>query len=259
MAGIFEKWTVLPHGKLTQVGENLLTVVGELPMPAGDFPRRMTVVRLSDGRLVVFSAIALDEPEMKALEAWGTPSYLIVPNERHRKDAKIWKDRYPGLVVIAPAGARDKAAEVVPVDDVRASFHDPGVRFVTVPGTNDQEAALVVSNGTETTLVVNELIWNVADRPGFGGWLFRLAGFTGEEPKIPTFVALKSIKDKAALREQLEAWARLSGLTQIIVSHGDIITKDPAGVLRELAASLTEADGDGPMFEGAVDGPPLSS
>ena len=68
MAGIFKKWTVLPHGKLTPIGENLLTVVGELPMPAGEFPRRMTVVRLRDSRLVIFSAIALDESEMQALD-----------------------------------------------------------------------------------------------------------------------------------------------------------------------------------------------
>ena len=46
----------------------MLTVVGQLSMPVGDFPRRMSVVRLRDGRLVVFSAIALYEDEMKALE-----------------------------------------------------------------------------------------------------------------------------------------------------------------------------------------------
>lgn len=245
MSAAFDKWTVLPHGKLTQVAENVLTVTGELPMPAGDFPRRMTVVRLTDRRLIVFSAIALDEPEMQALEAWGRPTYLIVPNERHRKDAKIWKDRYPGLVVLAPAGAREKAAEVVPVDDVRANFGDPAVRFVTVPGTDDQEAALVVIDGAETTLIVNELIWNVADRPGFGGWLFRLAGFTGDDPKIPALVAMKSIKDRPALKEQLEAWAVLPGLRRIIVSHGDVITKDPAHVLHELASSLGTSGGAG--------------
>jgi len=33
----------------------------------------MTIVRLGDGRLVVFSAIALDEDEMAALEAFGRP------------------------------------------------------------------------------------------------------------------------------------------------------------------------------------------
>jgi len=34
-------------------------------MPLMDQPRRMTVVRLNDSRLVVFSAIALDEDEMR--------------------------------------------------------------------------------------------------------------------------------------------------------------------------------------------------
>jgi len=200
MAGTFERWTVLPHGKLTAVEDNLLTVVGELPMPAGDFPRRMTVVRLRDRRLVVFSAIALDEPEMRALEDWGKPSYLIVPNERHRKDAKIWKDRYPGLIVVVPAGSRDRAAEVVPVDATEVDFDDPTVRFVTVPGTDQHEAALVVRTTSGTTLIVNELIWNVADRPGVGGWLFRVAGFTGAAPKVPTFVAMKSIRTSPRCR-----------------------------------------------------------
>lgn len=105
MASVFKEWTVLPHGKVTKLEENLVTVVGDLPMPLGDFPRRMTVARLADWRLVVFSAIALDEPEMVALEAWGRPAYLIVPNERHRKDIYIWKERYRDLVVVAPPGA----------------------------------------------------------------------------------------------------------------------------------------------------------
>jgi hypothetical protein len=39
----FETWKVLPHGKLTAVEDNLLTVVGDLHMPLGDFPRRMSV------------------------------------------------------------------------------------------------------------------------------------------------------------------------------------------------------------------------
>jgi len=238
MPSIFKEWTVLPHGKLTQLEDNLFTVVGEVHMPAGNFPRRMTVARLRDGRLVVFSAIALDEPEMRELEDWGTPSFMIIPNERHRMDAKIWKDRYPGLVVIAPPGARDRVAEVVTVDATSVDFGDPDVRFVTVPGTAQMESALIVKAKSGTTLVVNELIWNVADRPGVSGFLFRAAGFTGDEPKIPKVTALTSIKDKRALRAQLEEWAGLEQLTRIVVSHGAIVEKDPPAVLRTLASAL---------------------
>lgn len=234
----FTEWTVLPHGKLSRLDDNLLSVTGELHMPVGDFPRRMTVVRLHDGRLVVYSAIALDEAEMQALESFGEPAFLVVPNDIHRMDAKIWKNRYPAARVVAPAGVRRQVEEVVPVDDTNPNFGDPQVKFVTVPGTEEHEAALVVRTWSGTTLIVNDLIWNLDDRPGFGGWLFRVLGFTGLEPRIPTIVELREIKDKDALRGQLERWARIPGLNRIIVSHGKIVTHDAPGVLDRLAQTL---------------------
>jgi hypothetical protein len=234
----FTQWTVLPHGKLSRLDDNLLSVTGDLHMPVGDFPRRMTVVRLESGQLVIYSAIALDEAEMRALEDFGEPAFLIVPNDIHRMDAKIWKDRYPGLTVVAPAGVRKKVEAVVPVDRTTVDFADPRVQFLTVPGTEDHEAALVVKTWSGTTLVVNDLIWNLQDRPGFGGWVFRVMGFTGSEPRIPTVVELHQIRDKHALRKQLEAWARIGDLNRIIVSHGAIVTRNPSGVLVHLAQAL---------------------
>ncbi len=118
-----------------QFDENILAVVGEIHMPLIDLPPRMTVVRLRDASLVVFSAIALDEDEMSALEAYGRPAVLIVPSDKHRLDAKTWKDRYPEIEVVAPEGAREKVQETVEVDTVAPRFDDPNVQFVTVPGT----------------------------------------------------------------------------------------------------------------------------
>lgn len=237
MAKPFQQWTVLPHERMRSLDDKLVTVAGDLPMPFGDFPRRMTVVRLADKRLVIFSAVALDEPEMQALERYGTPSFLIIPSEIHRMDAKIWKDRYPELRVIAPPGARVKAEEFVGVDTTQPDFQDPSVRYVNVPGTDGREAALLVNTSTGTTLVVCDLIWNVHHRRGFGGWLFRLFHLTSEKPQIANVVRLK-IKDKRALREQLITWSNLEGLNRIVVAHGDIVERDPPGVLRELADSL---------------------
>ena len=36
---------------------------------------------VSDGRLIIYSAISLDEVEMNALESYGTPAFLIVPGD----------------------------------------------------------------------------------------------------------------------------------------------------------------------------------
>ena len=235
----FREWKVLPHGKLVAVDQNIMTVTGDIRVPLVDLPRRMTVVRLRDGRLVIYSAMALREEAMQELEAFGRPAYLVVPNQLHRLDARIWKQRYPEMQVVAPSGARGKVDKVVQVDTTDPDFADPDVRFVTVPGTRDSEAALVVKGPGGTTLVLNDIVGNIQNSSGFGGWFLRLVGFAGSEPQIPKVVKFKLIEDRAALRGQLMQWAELPALKRILVSHGSAIEEQPQRTLRDLASSLS--------------------
>jgi hypothetical protein len=233
-----QQWKVLPHGKLSEIDVGILTVTGDIRMPMMSLPRRMTVVRLNGSRLIVFSAIALNEDEMAKLEAYGRPAFLIVPSDKHRLDAKPWKNRYPAMQVIAPEGARAKVEDVVPVDTVAPQFDDPNVQFVTVPGTRGHEAALVVRTANGTTLVLNDLIGNIRSEPGSRSWLLQLAGFAGKEAQIPRVVKMVMIKDANDLRAQLMQWAEIGSLKRILVSHGSPIEENPRQTLRDLASSL---------------------
>lgn len=238
MPAILEKWEVQPHDALTQVDDGILTVAGEIRMPLGNFPRRMTVVRLSGGRTAIWSAIALDEPEMKRIEQLGEPAFLIVPGDHHRLDARIWKLRYPGLQVIAPPGAREAVEEAVPVDATRDILGDPAVRLVIVPGTGGHEAALEIRRASGLTLVVNDVLANVAHPHGLGAHIMaRLFGFGVAHPQVPRPVR-HGMEDRPALAAQFDAWAAEPGLCRIVVSHGDVIEDDPAEVLRTLAEAL---------------------
>ncbi|HEY4222915.1 MAG TPA: hypothetical protein VGO62_16270 [Myxococcota bacterium] len=232
----FRDWTVLPHGNLERVDENILSVTGDLRMPLGDTTRRMTVVRLASGDLVIYSAISLDDSEMLALEEMGRPAYLIVPSTRHRMDAKIWKDRYPSIIVVAPPAARNKVAEIVQVDKTAVDFNDPNVKFQIVPGTD--EAALIVQCNGGITLIVSDLVFNIANQPGMQGFLSKLMGMTGDKPHLPKLVEMRAVKDRAALSAQLEEWAHLDNLKRIIVAHGSIVNDDPAMVLHAVAHEL---------------------
>jgi hypothetical protein len=235
MPKILEKWTVMPHGQLTQLEAGLWTVTGELHMPLTRLERRMTIVRLSDGSLIIYSAIALAEPEMKRIEDAGRPAFLIVPGVFHRTDARIWKQRYPQLKVLAPASARKAAEEAVPVDATELAFDDESVQFITVGGTSGYEAALMVRRAAGTTLVVNDVIGNMPHEAGF---VLRLMRFAGEEPHIPLPIKL-GLKDKPGLRDQLRTWAAEPNLTRILVSHGDPIEGDVSGQLLALADTLS--------------------
>jgi hypothetical protein len=231
-------WKVHPHGHLQTVTPDILTVTGTINMPAGKLPRRMTVVRVAGRDLIIFSAMALADSEMRALEEFGRPAFMIVPNDHHRMDARSWKDRYPGIQVIAPAGARAKVEKVVPVDATHGNFGDPSVILMAVPGTEEQEAALEVHRADGVTLVLNDLIGNIRNASGVSGWFLRMMGFAGDEPHIPFPVRRAVIRNRDLVRQQLLSWAELPSLRRILVSHGEVLGEQPAAALRKLAESL---------------------
>nr|WP_295770845.1 hypothetical protein [Rhodoferax sp.] len=163
------------------------------------------------------------------LQAWKV--------QPHGKPLRI-AGNMPEMQVVAPHGARAKVEELLTVDTVAPECKDLDVDFMVVPGTRGHEAALMVRSAGGCTLILNDVVGNIRDAMGFGGWLLRLTGFAGDEPRVPTVVKTMMVDDTAALRLQLIEWAAIPTLTRIIVSHGDIIEDNPRQVLRELAASL---------------------
>ena len=239
MAKLHDSWTVLPHGSVRELDERLVTVEGVIPMPLGKFPRRMTVIGLSRGRSAIFSAIALGEAAMRKVEQVGAPAFLIVPNGHHRLDTRAWKGRYPKIRVLCPPGAKTAVDEAVKVDATTNVFGDKAVRFEVVDGTGRGEAALVVRRKAGTTLILNDVLANVGHPKGLGAKVMaRLFGFGVKRPQVPRVVKKMLVDDAAALARQFRAWADDEQLRRIIVSHGDVIDREPRRVLREIADAL---------------------
>jgi len=238
MTAPHKEWTVLPHGELTALEPRILTVTGTVEMPVGTFERRMTVVRLVDRNLAIYSPMALSESQMIRLEEFGRPAFIIVPGSHHRLDAKVWKDRYPSAQVIAAPGAREAVEEVVAVDTTAPNFGDPYVLFFTVAGTSQDEAALTVATEDGTTLILNDILANVQNAEGLSGVIAHIFGFAGNPPQIPLPEKLSIIDDKKALAAQLREWADMPTLKRVVVSHGEIIDRSPSQVLRSIASTL---------------------
>lgn len=230
-----ETWTVADHGPLEKLAENLYSVTATMPMPLGETVRRMTIAKLADGRLVVFSAISLDETAMAKIDALGRVAFIVVPSGIHRMDITGWTHRYPQARVIAPSGVREKVEELVKVDACAIELSDRRVKISAVPGTGEQELAMLVTTDRKKTLVVADLIFNLPRLHGFAQFAYRLLGFGPGHPTQPPLVRMSLVKDKEAMREQLRAWANDSGLERILVAHGAPI-ENPRETLLELAA-----------------------
>jgi hypothetical protein len=226
MPSCFQTWTVLPHRPIEKLAPNLWAVRAK--MPNGRTPRVMSVARYGDGRLAIHNAIALDEPDMKELEAWGTPAVLLVPNGFHRQDAKIWKDRYPALRVFCPSGSTKRVARVVAVDGTYSQApQDQGIRLEEFAGCPSEGALLVKSNG-ETSLVVNDVVCNL---PKVGPPASILLHPTGRA-SVPRVMRWLAVKDKSAFRAHLERLAEEPGLRRVITGHGKWLEEQPRAELR---------------------------
>jgi hypothetical protein len=225
----FETWTVLPHRPIQKLEDDLWAVEGKLDR----IRRVMVIVKLEGGRLLIWNGIALDEPEMKELEAWGTPTFLVVPNGLHRMDARIWKQRYPGLTVIAPPAAKQRIEQVVAVDRTDADFGDPRVTLSFPECAAGKEALLHFKHAGGTTVVINDLIMNMRHQPGFAGFMFKLMGFTGDTPNVPLPTRMVLIKDKPGLKTLLQQLAAIPDLKRVIVSHGEMLESGAAEGLRQ--------------------------
>jgi hypothetical protein len=233
MAKAFETWTTLEHGPLEKHGDNLWSVRGRMPNP--NISRRMTVARLGNGGLVIHNAVALDEPSMKEIEAFGEPAYLLVPNGFHRQDAFIYKQRYPKLRVLCPKAAVSKVKQVVATDGTYDEFpKDPRIQVFHMRGAKEREGALIVESETGTTATFCDAVINVPPRGGFFGFIL---GPTGR-PAVPRISRWMVISKNADFRGHLEEIASISSLKRVIVGHGDPFEGDVSGTLRSVAAAL---------------------
>lgn len=231
------EWTVLPHGAIERLSERVWRVEGTLPSMA--LARVMTVARRGDGGVVVHNAIALDDAERARLEAWGPVAAIVVPNGYHRLDAPAFHARYPGARVVCPRGCRRRVEQVVPVTgSYEDEPPDAAVALETLDGTAGGEGVMIVRDADGATLVFNDIVFNMPHQPGFTGFVFRHVTASSGGPRISRIARWFLIKDRPALRAHLERLADTPGLRRILVSHHDVIDREPARVLRDVAATL---------------------
>ena len=186
MAVGFTQWTVLPHKPLEKHADNFWTVSGKLKTTT----RVMCLAKLSDARVVVHNAIALEEPAMREIEAWGKPSFLIVPGGFHRQDAFIFKQRYPDIKVLCPTGAKKNVEKAVPVEGYFDALPpDPKVQLIEMESMKRMEGYMRVVSDNGTSLVVNDAIANIPS----GNLFTRLMMGPIGQPSVPRVMRLLEI------------------------------------------------------------------
>ena len=223
-------WTVHPHEPIEELTPNLWRV--EQRMNRSNV-RVMVLARLADDRVVVHSAIALDEPSMKRIDEWGEVAAILIPNRFHRQDARIWQERYPNAKVYAPSGAVSAAAKATPVHGTYADApHDATVVARDLAGIAESEGVLLVKGDGGASAIFCDTLLNLPKTGGLLGIMLHPTGTLS----VPRPTTLLFAKDKKALRADLEQIA--AEVTRVVPGHGAVVDQNAPERLREAAARL---------------------
>jgi hypothetical protein len=218
---------------LRQLADDLW--VAERPQSFYGLPvgTRMTVIRLSGGRLLLHSPVALDPGLRRALDALGRVCFAVAPNRVHHLYAGAVAEAYPDARLwVAPGLAKkrpDLAFEAVLGDEAPAEWRGE-VGQVFFRG-RPYENEVVFFHRASRTLILCDLAFNFGPAAAAPTRLLmkliRSYGRLGPSKLDPLL-----IRDRAAARQSLEqilAW----DFDRIVVAHGDVLPSGGHAILSQ--------------------------
>src|SRR4051812_14402184 len=174
-------WIVTPHSPIRELTENLWVV--ESKVPKVPMSRRMAIVKLSDGKLLFYHAVPLDEPALAKVRAWGTPAYLLIAHSQHGVDGDAFQKKL-GLKLYGPKRDEVKLRKKFDLDGTFDELpRDPTCEVITVGGSKTGEPALVVHHQSGASVLFSDAYMNLTS----GSFVMKLAGFVGPDKCPPAW------------------------------------------------------------------------
>jgi hypothetical protein len=180
----------------------------------------MTVLRLPDGGLVLYSPVKLTPERRAAVEALGPVTHLYVPNLVHGSWIGDWASAFPAARLHAPPGLRKKRRDLR-IDRVHGEGPEPAfagsIDELRVEGCRLGETALLYRPAR--TLVVADLVHNIG-RPAHG-WTATYARMMGFYDRVALSRAIRwtAFPDHGAARRSLDELLA-HPFERLVVGHG---------------------------------------
>ena len=218
---------------MRQLAEDLWVVDRPQSFYALSVGTRMTVMRLSGGRLLLHSPVALDGDLRAQLDALGRVSFAVAPNRLHHLYAGDVARAYPEARLWVAPGLPSKRPDLVfeaVLSDLAPEEWRGELDQVFFRG-RPYENEMAFFHCASRTLLLCDLAFNFGpSAPAPTRWLMKLIRSYGQLG--PSKLDPLLIRDRKAARESLEkilAW----DFDRVIVSHGDVLESGGHRILSE--------------------------
>ena len=215
--------------ELVEVAPNLWVADQSLRFLTLEVGSRMTVVRLSNGDIVLISPIAMDDGDRDAMDGLGTVRHIIAPNLFHHLSAGTAQALWPDAELWGPPGLAEKRSDLTFDRQLADTGQFGGVLdYLSFEGV----AALlptgiypfnerVFCHHPSGTLIVTDTAFNIdRDNTWRTRWVMKLLGSYGT--LRPSLLEKWGTRDKDVVERSLRqvlAW----DFDRAIPGHGSIV------------------------------------
>jgi hypothetical protein len=205
---------------------------------------RMTVIRLTNGDLVVISPIELTPELIAELDALGPVRYQIAPNRYHHLFAAPFKQQYPQAQFWAANGLQEKRPDLAIAQIISADAGDiAGEIFyqqfvgieVPMPGMHpiresDPLNEVVFYHPESKTLIITDIAFHFGPE---NSWETRLVGkiLGGYQSLQPTLLEKWCLKDRSGVERSIRKVLEWD-FDRVIMAHGSIIETNGKSMLK---------------------------
>ena len=202
-----------------------------------DFNSRMTVVRLSDSRLLLHSPCEIDRRTKDYLDHLGEVTYIVAPGSYHYFHIASAQEAFPTAETFICPGIERKQPDIEFdwfLGDRPPAVWEADLDQILVRGSKYiWEVAFF--HRLSRTLILVDLIENFTDRTRGVSWQLRLwwkVVFNMWNHPKPAPEYQLGWKDKKAAKCSLERILEWN-FVQVVLAHGDLIAADAQTVVRE--------------------------
>ncbi|MBD2527834.1 DUF4336 domain-containing protein [Nostoc sp. FACHB-133] len=194
---------------------------------------RMTVIRLTIGKLMVISPIEMDDTTINELNQLGEVTYIVVPNLYHHLFVADFKLCYPRAKLWTVSGLERKRPDlqINQIISNRSIHAIDGVEYLLVQGFNTLGTSgcsplneCVFFHVKSRTLIVTDTVFHFDDQcsPSIRLIAKLLGAYNQLRPSLlEKFATLDKVKVKRSI-QQLLTW----NFERVIMAHGSIIEQD---------------------------------
>lgn len=216
---------------LLPLAENVWTVATPHAFMGLHIGSRMTVVKLSNGGLLLHSPVPVDDALAAELAALGEVKHIVCPNLFHHMYAAEVKQRYPEALLHGPAKLRNKRKDLSLDAELTDTPHpDWGDDFelVTIEGSLLKET--VFYHPASRTLIAADLIENFHQcEHAPTRWYLKAGGIFGK-PGWHPLLRLVYLNRRWARQsmEKVMAWP----FERLSLGHGEVVTENARNTVR---------------------------